>query len=302
MADVTTEATRTDELTGLRVTPEGVARVTPGHDRSRARRGAARAQGFYSVDPLADAMPFTSPYAYAFGDPVNYVDPTGMAPEEHAWGTRYTGADAQALFKQLQSAAGPTTTIVRAEADGTYTVTGGVDDGSTDIVDEDGNLVGRSVTPYSFMDDEGGFVLGAPIDPLSMDGQGFLDREITFGNPSLTRYMANARGGQPLDYKTVGIGARGALTPDQYRYRGSMLRGGAIASARDVGNIGAGMVAGRAGLSWRAARMGFDGLQTWQDLGWGSLRTGPSVEGRTSVTAQGYGYRLGRSLGATDGR
>ena len=33
-----------------------------------------------SVDPLAGQFPAHSPYAYTFNDPVNLVDPTGMAP------------------------------------------------------------------------------------------------------------------------------------------------------------------------------------------------------------------------------
>ena len=36
---------------------------------------------FNRPDPLADAMPWVSPYSYAFGDPINYSDPSGLMPE-----------------------------------------------------------------------------------------------------------------------------------------------------------------------------------------------------------------------------
>ena len=36
-----------------------------------------------SIDPLADSYPGWSPYNYTMGNPVNLVDPTGMAPEVH---------------------------------------------------------------------------------------------------------------------------------------------------------------------------------------------------------------------------
>jgi len=39
-------------------------------------------QRFLSVDPLASEMPEWSPYNFAFNNPIRYVDPLGLAPED----------------------------------------------------------------------------------------------------------------------------------------------------------------------------------------------------------------------------
>ncbi|MCB4234735.1 hypothetical protein LDL59_05410 [Kaistella anthropi] len=52
-----------------------------------------------------------------------------------------------------------------------------------------------------------------------------------------------------------------------------------VASARDIGNFGAGYIAGSNGLGWAEARLGFDTLQSYQE---GKL----STEGKTTQQAQ----------------
>lgn len=62
-----------------------------------------------------------------------------------------------------------------------------------------------------------------------------------------------------------------------------------MASARDVGNFGAGYIAGSNGLGWAEARLGFDALQSKQQ---GAFVT----EGQTTQMAQKVGYNLGHQV------
>jgi RHS repeat-associated protein len=54
-----------------------------------ARYYDPRTSIFVSVDPLADKMPNSSPYAYCFNNPIAFVDPSGLEPESrpkpNAW-------------------------------------------------------------------------------------------------------------------------------------------------------------------------------------------------------------------------
>jgi len=59
-----------------------------------------------------------------------------------------------------------------------------------------------------------------------------------------------------------------------------------FASGRDIGNLAAGFIAGRKGLSWGEARLGFDALESRQN---GRL----SIEGAPSQAAENVGFHLG---------
>lgn len=66
-----------------------------------------------------------------------------------------------------------------------------------------------------------------------------------------------------------------------------------FASARDIGNVGAGMEAGRHGMKWRDARLGFDGLQSFQDTKNNRWIPVFSKEGQTTQYAERLGWIRG---------
>ncbi|CAM1360309.1 hypothetical protein TPENAI_10529 [Tenacibaculum litopenaei] len=175
-----------------------------------------------NVDPLAEDYYEWSPYNFVYNSPLKFIDPTGMGPE---------------------------TTIVKDIGDGKYEVTAWVDDGKTDVVLEDGTKIGESLTTHSFVDEKNNAVEGAIIDTSSTEGQDFIDDEIVEGDPNLFNYKDNAKLNQKYDFKSrnlkVGSTGKEALV---HRTRGSMTNDGKMASARDFGNMAAGIVAIRNGV------------------------------------------------------
>ena len=217
-----------------------------------------------SPDPLCEKYYHISPYAFCNNNPINNIDPDGKYVE------------------------------VSVVSNGVYKVTGGKADSDMNIYVNYGtdkqSSIGTMLTQYSFMDESGKAVVGSVINLSDKSGQEFLD-DFTTNTPSLIYYIFNASGGKKYDFKTNGTGDTGNTI---YHNRGMKMTADGktyIASARDIGNFAAGYIAGKNGMSWRLARLGFDTLETGQH--WGNGESGLFTEGQPSQLSQKKGYEIG---------
>jgi RHS repeat-associated protein len=227
-----------------------------------ARFYDAGAGRFLSTDAFSEKTLHLSPYHYVMNSPMIAIDINGD------------------------------TTFVTQNEDGTYTVdgvnlSGEEDDTGIFVRNADGSItfLGNSLTSHSFVGDDGEAVNGAIIDMGSSEGQNFLNGVIA-NNPNIRQYINNW---QKYDFKENGVENRGNLSRQQYHHRGSRLSNGTIVSARDAGNMAAGLVSGRNHQNWFETRIAFDSFQM--------LRSGElGVEGPTSVKAQKIGHDMGKQM------
>ena len=222
---------------------------------------------WFVVDPLAEKYYSTSPYTYCLNNPVKYVDPTGLS------------------------------TWVMQNEDGTYRVVGG------DLEDKDRNIyvysiqdgqlvrgesIGITTSITSFYnsdanDGEGAWAIGSNINPNDQSGNDFLSNIIGNNPAMLDDYAMNATKGEKYDFKVTN-GTNEKFGPEKF-YRGMPIGKNAngqtiYTSARDIGNIAAGYVAGSNGMPWAASRIAFDLYQG-------------GIEGISTQNAEYYGWRMG---------
>jgi len=207
------------------------------------------------------------------------------------------------------------TTFVSAGKNGTYTVwdgTTGDNHNGIFIKDKEtgklGNMIGYTATPESFYNSDEKAWMGT-INPSDQSGRDFLNNEIIAGDPNMAYYAWNATGGEKYDFKRTNGTSNVLFTEPVDFYRGMpiSLQGEdasmpVFASARDVGNIGAGLVSGRAGLSWSAARFGFDFLETKQKFGTTKATLFypffgvKAIEGSSTQYGERLGFRIGSQM------
>lgn len=248
------------------------------------RQYDSRLGRWMATDPMARSFPNQSPYIGMDANPIKLTDVNGDS------------------------------TFVTANDDGTYKVTGGtLNDNDNGIyvkgpTGKIGDMIGYSATPESFYNGQSKTWHGV-IDPQDQSGRDFLNDQIIDPDIGLIAYMNNAKGNQRLDFKkTGGTDQVQFTTPDEiYRGMPLSLEGPdatkpVFGSARDVGNIAAGLVAGRNGQGWWASRHAFDILETKQSHGsWKTFWCYPffgvyEVEQSGTQYAQKLGHRIGSQM------
>jgi len=205
---------------------------------------------WYGVDPLTEKYTEISGYVYCHANPIILFDPDGK--ETH----------------------------VALNNDGTYRVIGGKLNADRNIYlynkDKKGNYsirgksIGITTSTTSFYNSdynkgEGAWAIGSVINPEDNSGRIFLNKIIS-KDITLDDYMDNARNDHPYDFKVTNGGGNVVSRENKYKYRGMSIGKTAsgqtiYTSARDIGNIAAGIVAAKNGIPWHAARMAFDAYQ-----------------------------------------
>ena len=239
-----------------------------------ARYYEPRLSLWMSTDPMEEKYPDFSSYVYCMGNPVKLIDPQG------------------------------TETHVAQNEDGTYRVIGGELNNDKNIYlyskDKNGNYtirgksIGISTSTTSFYNsDKKKWAIGSTINPKDGSGENFLNNLVENKPPLFDDYMNNARTGQLYDFK-YSNGTINTADDGQDIYRGMPVgvtgKGQDIfTSARDIGNIAAGYIAGINGMSWNASRIAFDAYQSYSS-------GKPTIEGISTRNAEYYGWRIGSNI------
>ena len=235
--------------------------------------------GYLSVDPLSDKYPSLSPYVYCANNPVKCIDPDG----------RYT--------KVIES------------GENTYKVVGGKlnHDKNVYVYSKDkngdynkrGRCIGESVCITSFYNtDMKKWGVEGIIDLNNTKGMAFLSSFFKH-RPSLINYKKNACAGGSYDFKSQCSNMYDGMPTGEQR-NGHIV----IGSGRDIGNIPAGYLLGRYGLTWGCTRAIFDFHQTHEELQAYNHHHLKNKrfwqqewcrETKSSTNAQRYGFEKGHS-------
>ena len=223
---------------------------------------------WFVPDPLAEKYSSMSPYMYCGGNPINAIDVDGRS-----------------------------TWVVRA-GKGKYEVVGG------NLYDNDRNIyvgtldkknnkftreysigITTSITSFYYCDAKEGpkWSKESIIDVNDRSGYEFLKKIMSQIPPMIDDYMLNARTGHRYDFKVTNGTDHEIERIDIYRGMpvGVTDKGQVIfSSARDIGNIAAGFIAGVNGMPWIPSRLAFDFYQG-------------GIEGISTRNAEFYGWQLG---------
>ena len=225
-------------------------------------------------DPLAEKYYSISPYTWCAGNPIGYVDPNGKSTK-----VVYSGKNTYTVIGGNLNDNDRNIYIYTKNRNGHYTIKG--------------KSIGESTSLTSFYNsDTKSWMIGSKIDLNDNSGRIFLNK-MASENVTLYDYMRNATTDSPYDFKSTNGGSKPVQNIDIYR---GMPIGGKtfdrkllISSARDIGNIAAGLVAAKNGISWKAARIAFDTYQSKNNIDKGLH---PGIEGLSTRNAEYYGWSL----------
>ena len=252
-----------------------------------ARNYFAMAPTWDRIDSKAEDYYHLSPYSYCAGNPVNFGDYDGES-------TRVIRTDST----HYQVVGGDIN-------DGDYNIYVCIDTGEEgdDRYANTGVSIGITPTMTSFYNSDNKQWIGT-IDVQDNSANSFIETLET-DDPSLLSYALNARNYKKYDFKATNGGEEVLYNKTDDYYRGMPLgygKDGAriYASARDIGNISAGIVARKRGLSWNTARIGFDSYQSLKTLKYqlnyspngasNYFTIGWTPEGVSTQNAQKFGY------------